>query len=83
MTEENPDRVNVGMDFKRNLGNFQSMGVHISLSSSAKDDEDAEALFRRVYDFVEEHFLAEFDGTEQEVKEAFKDAKKAALPKGK
>lgn len=56
------------------------MDVHVSLSSDAQDGEDEEALFTRVYEFVETHFLREFDGTEEEVKEAFKKAKKVAPP---
>lgn len=70
--EVRPDRVSVGMGFKRNLKNYQSMDIHVSLSSDAGDGEDAEALFRRVYDFVESHFLAEFENTEEEVKELTK-----------
>lgn len=70
-----PNRVSVGMGFKRNLGNYQSMDVHISLSSDAKQGEDDEALLRRVYDFVETNFLKEFEETEEEVKEAIKKGK--------
>lgn len=69
---ESPDRVSVGMGFKRSLGNYQTMDIHISLSSDAKSGENEEDVFRRVYDFVEQHFLAEFEETEEEVKEAIK-----------
>lgn len=68
--EVRPDRVSVGMGFKRNLGNYQSMDVHISYSSDALQNEGADDLLRRVYDFVETNFLAEFEDTEKDVKAA-------------
>jgi tRNA A-37 threonylcarbamoyl transferase component Bud32 len=67
--EVRPDRVSVGMGFKRNMKNYQSMDIHISFSSDAGKEEDAEKLLNRVYDFVESQFLARFEETEQELKE--------------
>ena len=67
--EVRPDRVSVGMGFKRNMKNYQSMDIHISYSSDALSEEDADKLLDRVYDFVESQFLARFEETEQEIKD--------------
>lgn len=63
------------MGFKRSLGNYQSMDIHISLSSDAKENETQEELLHRVYDFVETNFLKEFENTEEEVQGALKKGK--------
>lgn len=69
------DRIKVEMGFTRNLGNFQSMRIDVGLESDRLDGETEAQHFRRVYDFVETNYLAEFEETEKEVKEKIKDHK--------
>lgn len=75
MAERKPDRINVDMGFTRNLGNFQTMRIDIGLASDRLEGETKEEHFRRVYEFVEYNYLAEFDDTEAEVKEKIKSEK--------
>jgi hypothetical protein len=69
-TTVEPVRASVGMGFKRNVGNFENMDIHVSLSASALPGETAEQTFDRVYAFVEEKFVAKFEQTEKELREA-------------
>jgi len=73
MAERNPDRINVQMSFTRNLGNFQSMKFDVGLESDRLDSEtNADAHFKRIYDFVERKFMEQFDDLESDVKEKIK-----------
>lgn len=76
MAERQPDRIHVSMGFTRNLGNFQSLKLDIGLESDRLDSEqNADAQFKRIYDFVERKFLEEFDDLEADVKKKAKKLK--------
>lgn len=45
--------VNVGLSAKVNLGNFESLGINIGVTDSAKEGETVEDTFNRIYHFVE------------------------------
>lgn len=62
------NRISVDMGFTRNLGNFQTMRIDVGFSSDRQENETEEEHFRRVYDFVKNNYLAEFDEVEAEVK---------------
>lgn len=53
-----PTRVSVGLDMKLNMGNYESLGVHVSISDSARPGESAQQAFDRVYGFVEKQLIA-------------------------
>lgn len=72
MAERKPDRIMVDMGFTRNLGNYQSMRIDIGLESDRLEDETKEEHFKRVYEFVESNYLAQFEDTEAEVKAKIK-----------
>jgi hypothetical protein len=46
-------KVNVGLGYTLNLGNFQSLRIDLSVSDSKRDGENTEQAFERVYAFVE------------------------------
>lgn len=63
-----PVRASVGMGFKRNMGNYESMDIHVNLSASAAPGETAKDVFNRVYEFVEARLVEKFTETEDELK---------------
>ena len=81
MVERKPDRINITMGFKRNLGNFQSMLLDAGLESDRLEGETIEQHWERVYGFVERKYLQEFDDLEAEVRAKMK--KIEALEEGK
>lgn len=81
MAERKPDRISIQMGFTRNLGGFQTMRIDAGLESDRLEGETIQQHWERVYGFVEEHYLAEFDDTEAEVRAKMK--KIEALEEGK
>lgn len=65
-----PVRVSVGAGFKRNVGNYESMNINVSVSASARHGEDVDTLFERVYKYVDAKLLEKFDETESALREA-------------
>ena len=47
-------KVNVGLGYTLNLGNFQSLRIDISVTDNKRDGENINDAFERVYAFVEE-----------------------------
>jgi methyl coenzyme M reductase subunit D len=47
-------KVNVGLGYTLNLGNFQSLRIDISVTDNKRDGENINDAFDRVYAFVEE-----------------------------
>ena len=52
MENENT-KVQVGLGYTLNLGNFQSLRVDISVSDNKRENETTSEAFERVYSFVE------------------------------
>jgi hypothetical protein len=48
-----PTRVSVSLGYKVNMGNYESLDLHFSVSDSARAGETAATAFDRVYAFVE------------------------------
>lgn len=65
-----PTRIAVRMGFKRNMGNYENLDIAVEVASSAKDNETAEALLKRVYDFTESRLEEKFQETEAALREA-------------
>jgi hypothetical protein len=47
-------KVNVGLGYTLNLGNFQSLRIDISVTDNKRDGENINEAFDRVYSFVED-----------------------------
>lgn len=47
-------KVNVGLGYTLNLGNFQSLRIDISVTDNKRDGENINDAFERVYAFVED-----------------------------
>ena len=48
-----PARAAVSLTYKKNLGNFENINVFVSLTDSARAEENAQDLLDRVYHEVE------------------------------
>lgn len=72
------DRVEVRMGYTRNMGSFESMRIDVGISSDARDSETIQQAYDRVYKFVEERLLEDFEATEEELREARAAEKKRA-----
>jgi hypothetical protein len=46
-------KVNVGLGYTLNLGNFQSLRIDLSVTDSKREGETTNDAFERVYSFVE------------------------------
>lgn len=46
-------KVNVGLGYTLNLGNFQSLRIDLSVTDNKRDGETTNDAFERVYSFVE------------------------------
>ena len=46
-------KVNVGLGYTLNLGNFQSLRIDIGVQDSKRDGETTSEAFDRIYSFVE------------------------------
>lgn len=64
-----PPRVNVSMGFKRNVGNYESLNLSVSVTDSARQGETASAAFDRVYAFVEERLVEKLAEADKALKE--------------
>ena len=58
VNQTEPTRVSVSLGFKKNIGNYENLDFHFSVSDSARPGETADAAFERVYAFVETKLLA-------------------------
>jgi hypothetical protein len=65
-----PTRVNVGVGYKMNMGNYESANVNISVSASAKPGESASECVDRVFSLVEAKLVQKFDEMQAELSEA-------------
>jgi hypothetical protein len=52
MENENT-KVQVGLGYTLNLGNFQSLRIDLSVSDNRRENETTSEAFERVYNFVE------------------------------
>jgi hypothetical protein len=52
MENENT-KVQVGLGYTLNLGNFQSLRIDLSVSDNKRENETTSEAFERVYNFVE------------------------------
>ena len=57
----NPTRVSVGLGYKLNMGNYESLDLHFSVSDDARKGESAGEAFDRVYAFVEKRLFAKIE----------------------
>lgn len=48
-----PTRVSVSLGYKVNMGNYESLDLHFSVSDSARAGETVGQAYDRVYAFVE------------------------------
>ena len=46
-------KVNVGLGYTLNLGNFQSLRIDLSITDNKREGETTNDAFERVYSFVE------------------------------
>lgn len=62
------ESVTVGLQYTRNLGNFENARVHIEVTSSIRDNEDYDGAVDRVYNFVETKLQEKVNAIEAELK---------------
>jgi hypothetical protein len=58
------------MGFTRNMGNFESMRIDVSVEDSARAGENANDAFNRVYAFTEKKLIEKFGETEAALESA-------------
>lgn len=68
-----PIQVNVGMNYKINMGNYESLGIHISITDTQQPGETAIQAHERVFNFVNRR-LQDKVGTVREELEGQADA---------
>ena len=56
--ENNDTKVSVTLGYTLNLGNFQSLRVDLSVTDSARNEENVKQAMDRVYGFVESELVA-------------------------
>jgi hypothetical protein len=58
VVENNDTKVSVTLGYTLNLGNFQSLRVDLSVTDSARNEENVKQAMDRVYGFVESELVA-------------------------
>lgn len=60
--------VTVGLNYTRNLGNFENARVHVEVTDSVRNGESTNDAVDRVYDFVEGKLQEKVNQIEAELK---------------
>lgn len=68
VTQTDPTRVSVSLGYKMNIGNYESLDFHFSVSDSARPGETAGQAFERVYAFVEQKLLDKVNAAREDNK---------------
>jgi hypothetical protein len=67
---ENEDtKVNVTLGYTLNLGNFQSLRLDLGVVDSARNGENINQAFERVYKFVEDKLTEKIQEAKSEISE--------------
>ena len=61
-------RITVDQSFKINLGNYQTMDIHIGIEDSPRNGENVNQAFERVYTFVQQKLVEKVAESEQALK---------------
>jgi hypothetical protein len=61
-------RVEIGLGYTRNLGDFNSLRVDVRVGEDARQGESVKDLESRVYDFVETRLIKRINEIEHEIK---------------
>lgn len=61
-------RVKVGLSYKINLGNYETMGIDIGIEDCARPGEKVSEAFERVYGFVQSRLVDKVAEVEKEMK---------------
>jgi hypothetical protein len=67
--QDNGTKVNVTLGYTLNLGNFQSLRIDIGVQDSLRNEENVDAAFNRVYEFVEQKLIQKVNESKAEIKE--------------
>jgi hypothetical protein len=62
-------KVNVGLGYTLNLGNFQSLRIDLSVGDTRRDGESINEAFERVYSFVELKLIEKINEAKAEFQE--------------
>lgn len=57
----NPTRVSVGLGYKVNMGNYESLDLHFSVSDDSRPGERVQEAIDRVYAVVEKNLLTKIN----------------------
>jgi hypothetical protein len=63
-----PTTVTAGLNFTRNLRDFENVKLHVEVTDSVRDNENVNQAFERVYKFVEEKLIEKVRAIEEEIK---------------
>jgi predicted DNA-binding transcriptional regulator len=61
-------RVEIGLGYTRNLGDFNSLRVDVRVGEDARQGESVKDLENRVYNFVETRLIKRINEIEHEIK---------------
>lgn len=67
--ENEQTKVNVGLGYTLNLGNFQSLRIDLSVGDTRRDGETINDAFERVYGFVESKLIEKINEAKAEFQE--------------
>lgn len=60
--------VTAGLNYTRNLGNFENIKVNVEVTDSVRDGEKVTDAFERVYSFVEAKLQEKVEEIEADIK---------------
>ena len=60
-------RVNAGLGYTRNLGDFNSLRIDVGVADDARQGESVQQAFDRVYGFVEDKLIEKVREVELEI----------------
>lgn len=60
--------VTAELKYVRNLGNFESIHIHVGVTDSVREGEKVNDAFERVYKFVEDKLVEKTKEVEKELK---------------
>jgi GTPase SAR1 family protein len=68
MTNPTP-RVGITLGYKRNMGNYETLNMDFYVEDSAREGENVNDTFERVFKYVEKKLLTKLTDVEEELKD--------------
>ncbi len=61
-------KINVSLSYKLNLGNYQTMDIHVGVEDQPRSGENTNQAFERVYGFLENKLVEKVAAAEEALK---------------